>query len=245
MRASHTYLLLGALVLTAAILPQAVRAQGVDYCATYSDTGWTIDFTENASTGLLLGTGDAFNGVEWLVSGARVALADGQSHLVLTLINPNMFDSPGCGDGTGFADYGTYSGLVTGDEGGPYTYNPRLLNSCNQSFIEPMIITEGECPNPNNTEAEAAARGYRIEAPYPNPFAEETLVRLTVREAQHVRAEVYDALGRRVGVLHDGPVAAGSEQALRLDGRGLAGGAYVVRFTGEAFTASRKVLLVK
>ena len=59
------------------------------------------------------------------------------------------------------------------------------------------------------------------------------------------RAEVYDALGRRVTVLHDGPVAAGAEQELRLDGRGLAGGVYVVRFTGEAFTASRKVLLVK
>ena len=66
-----------------------------------------------------------------------------------------------------------------------------------------------------------------------------------MREAQHVRAEVYDALGRRVAVLHDGPVAADAEQALRLEGRGLAAGSYVVVFTGETFTASRQVQLVK
>ena len=99
---------------------------------------------------------------------------------------------------------------------------------------------------PTDAEVETAlAEAYRIEAPYPNPFTEETLLRLTVREAQHVRAEVYDALGRRVVVLHDGPVAADAEQTLRLDGRGLTGGVYVVRFTGDTFTASRKVLLVK
>ena len=103
-------------------------------------------------------------------------------------------------------------------------------------YTEPSTNAEGEA---------AMAEAYRIEAPYPNPFADETLVRLTVREAQHVRAEVYDALGRRVGVLHDGPFAAGVTQTLRLDGRGLTGGVYVVRFKGDTFTASRKVLLVK
>ena len=245
MRAPYTFLL-GALAL-AAVQPQAVRAQNVDYCATRTSTGWTIDFTENPTTGLLLGTADSFNGIGWLVSGARVALADGQSHLVLTLINPNMFNDPGCGDGTGmYADYGSLSGLVLGGEDGVYTYNPRLLNSCHDSQIWGMTIREGTCSMIINTEGETAvAEGYQLEAAYPNPFAEETLVRLTVREAQHVRAEVYDALGRRVAVLHDGPVAADAEQALRLEGRGLAAGSYVVVFTGETFTASRQVQLVK
>ncbi len=86
---------------------------------------------------------------------------------------------------------------------------------------------------------------YRLEAAYPNPFAQETVVRLAVRDAQTVRVEVYDALGRRVRVLHEGPVASGVTQTLRLDGSGLAGGVYLVRLTGETFTASQKVLLVK
>jgi hypothetical protein len=245
MRASPTYLLLGALVLIVAVQPQAVRAQTVDYCATRTFNGWTIEFTENPSTGMLLGTGDSFNGIGWLVTGARVPLADGESHLVLSLINPNMFDDSGCTDGAGFGDYGSFSGRVTGGEDGVYTYNPRTLNSCNHVSQWFMTITEGDCPTINTEDEAAVGRGYRVDAAYPNPFAEETLVRLAVHEAQHVRAEVYDALGRRVAVLHDGPIGADVTQTLRLDGRGLAPGPYVVRFTGEAFTASRKVLLVK
>jgi uncharacterized repeat protein (TIGR01451 family) len=97
------------------------------------------------------------------------------------------------------------------------------------------------------TDAEedlALAESYRIDAAYPNPFTNEATVRFAVREAQSVRAEVYDALGRRVQVLHDGPVLADALQTLRIDGRGLADGVYVVRFTGETFTASQKVLVV-
>ncbi|MEP0547962.1 MAG: proprotein convertase P-domain-containing protein [Rhodothermales bacterium] len=107
-----------------------------------------------------------------------------------------------------------------------------------------LFYTENQPPVAME-DASAMAAAYRIDAAYPNPFAEESVVRFAVRDAQTVRAEVYDALGRRVQVLHDGPVAASAEQTLRIDGRGLAGGVYVVRFAGETFTASQKVLLVK
>lgn len=103
-------------------------------------------------------------------------------------------------------------------------------------YAEPTVEAEAGVP---------LAEAYRLEAAFPNPFAEETLVRFAVREAQEVRAEVYDALGRLVRVLHDGPLEAGQEQALRFDARGLASGTYVVRLTGEAFSASQKVLLVR
>ena len=246
MKAPRTFLLLGALVLSTAVLPQAVRAQDGNYCLRWNNAaGWTIDFTENLTTGLLIGTGSSGTDIDWLASGARVALDNGESHLVITLINPNMHDAPGCTDGTGFADYGSYSGRVTGGEDGVYTYNPRLLNSCGPQGTQFLTVTEGGCVAVAAEGETTVSEGYELEAAYPNPFAEETLVRLTVREAQHVRAEVYDALGRRVGVLHDGPVAAEVMETLRLDGGGLAGGVYVVRFTGETFAASRTVFLVK
>jgi hypothetical protein len=40
-------------------------------------------------------------------------------------------------------------------------------------------------------------------------------------------------------------VAAGRTEALRLDAQGLASGVYLVRVTGEAFTATRRVTLVR
>ena len=116
------------------------------------------------------------------------------------------------------------------------------VGSLNQWAL--LFYTEN-LPPVGTEDGSAMVGAYRIDAAYPNPFAEEAIVRFAVRDAQPVRAEVYDALGRRVQVLHDGPVAAEAEQTLRIDGRGLAGGVYVVRVTGETFTASQRVVLVK
>ena len=77
---------------------------------------------------------------------------------------------------------------------------------------------------------------YAVDA-YPNPFRAGTgaTVDLAVRAAQDVTVGVYDVLGRRVAVLHDGPVAAGTTERLRLTGQGLASGVYLVRVVGERF----------
>ena len=48
---------------------------------------------------------------------------------------------------------------------------------------------------------------------------------------------VYDALGRRVATVHDGPVAA--EQAFTVDVSGLPAGVYVVRASGGVASAQR------
>ncbi len=103
-------------------------------------------------------------------------------------------------------------------------------------YTEPSTDVEDEA---TLTEA------YRIAAAFPNPFARSTAVRFTVREAQAVRAEVYDLLGRRVQTLLDARIPANVEQTLRVTGDALAGGTYVVQFTGETFTASQKVTVLK
>jgi hypothetical protein len=56
---------------------------------------------------------------------------------------------------------------------------------------------------------------------------------------------VYDVLGRRVAVLHDGPLAAERTERLALSAQGLASGVYLVRVAGEAFTATRRLTVVR
>ncbi len=63
---------------------------------------------------------------------------------------------------------------------------------------------------------------------YPNPFAQSATVALTLGDETRVRVAVYDVLGREVAVLADGALAAGRHD-LRLDGRGLPAGVYLVR----------------
>lgn len=86
---------------------------------------------------------------------------------------------------------------------------------------------------------------YRFTMPYPNPFNPEARFSLMVRRAQHVEVAVYDALGRRVQVLHDGPFAAGTAQAFVVEGQGFQSGVYFIRAIGETFVATQQATLVK
>ncbi|MDX1419634.1 MAG: T9SS type A sorting domain-containing protein [Rubricoccaceae bacterium] len=89
-----------------------------------------------------------------------------------------------------------------------------------------------------------ALASFALSEARPNPSTTEARFTLEVPSAQGVRAEVFDALGRRVAVLHDGPMEAGA-RALVFDGTSLPAGVYVVRVTGEQFTAVRRVTLAR
>lgn len=79
---------------------------------------------------------------------------------------------------------------------------------------------------------------------YPNPFAEATTLRYTLPQAGPVRLEVFDLLGRQVAVVVDGVQPAGVHE-VKLDGRNLSNGLYMVRLTTQAGTATRMVIRMK
>ena len=87
--------------------------------------------------------------------------------------------------------------------------------------------------------------GFQLSAAYPNPFRQEANLKLEVATPQAVRLEVYDMLGRRVALLHDGDLAAGREHVFTLSGAALSSGVYTVRAVGDSFTASSRVTLMK
>jgi len=92
------------------------------------------------------------------------------------------------------------------------------------------------------TSAEdGAPRAFRVGDPFPNPAASGATLPLRLDRAEHVRATVYDLLGRPVAVVHDAPLAAGTEHRIAVDG--LPSGRYVVVVRGESF-AERRALTV-
>jgi hypothetical protein len=78
---------------------------------------------------------------------------------------------------------------------------------------------------------------------YPNPFQGQTRFTLTLRAPQHVRIAVYDVLGRRTMLLHDGALAAVETHHFTFDGAGLAAGLYLLRIDGERFQETLGVVL--
>jgi hypothetical protein len=93
--------------------------------------------------------------------------------------------------------------------------------------------------------ADEAPRPFRLAAPRPNPFTASTRLELSVQDPTDVTVAVFDALGRRVALLHEGALRVGT-YALRLDAGDLPPGLYLIRATdGRGNTATRSVALVR
>jgi hypothetical protein len=79
---------------------------------------------------------------------------------------------------------------------------------------------------------------------YPNPFNPATVIAFSLAEPTLVRLEVFDLLGRRVAVLADEGMAAGTHR-VTFDAGDLASCMYVYRLEAGDFVASRRMLLAK
>ncbi len=86
---------------------------------------------------------------------------------------------------------------------------------------------------------------HRLSNVSPNPASGVAFVSLAVAEAQTVRAELYDALGRRVATVFDGAVGARETVRLTAAPAGLAAGTYVLRVAGETFSDARRLTVAR
>ena len=87
--------------------------------------------------------------------------------------------------------------------------------------------------------------GYALTQPHPNPTSGTAELTLAVDAAQAVRAELFDIAGRRVASVFEGPLRPGTDLTLAVQGADLPAGVYLVRVTGETFTAARRVVLTR
>jgi dienelactone hydrolase len=79
---------------------------------------------------------------------------------------------------------------------------------------------------------------------FPNPFNPATRISYTLNGPCRVRIEVFDASGRLVSALKDGPEPAGEREAV-FDANGLSSGPYVVALSVDGKLRTRKMMLVK
>ncbi len=107
--------------------------------------------------------------------------------------------------------------------------------------VEPVVPVSAEeepegGPEPGKPVAELGAA-------YPNPSSGAVTVPLVLPEAAEVSVAVFDVLGRRVAVLHDGRLGAG-EHTFDLNGAVFPPGVYVVRAEvgGQRFTERLTVM---
>ena len=130
------------------------------------------------------------------------------------------------GDGETVAVRLDAAGLAEG------VYTARLLVQRRDGSGEALAEVPVTLTVSRSTDAEDGAEA--VEATrlsvYPNPSRCASTVTLVLAEAADVAVAVYDVLGRRVAVLHEGRVEAGTSE-LRFDGSRLPAGPYLVRAT--------------
>ena len=79
---------------------------------------------------------------------------------------------------------------------------------------------------------------------YPNPFNPSTTISFSVPKAGAVTLEVFDIRGRKVAEVFKGELEA-KDHTVNFNGEGLSSGTYFYRVTGDGFSATEKMQLVK
>lgn len=120
------------------------------------------------------------------------------------------------------------------------------------ALTDPPFLVDGTVPPVGSftftllhvTDAEGSAppAAFALDAPAPNPVMTHAALQLHLNRSQPVRIDVFDVLGRRVAVLHDGTLPAGAHD-LTLDVRALPRGVYFVRARGAEAQATRRFVV--
>jgi hypothetical protein len=118
------------------------------------------------------------------------------------------------------------TGMGPGTEGGVFR------------TVEPVFPVSAE-GGPAGTET----RNFGLEV-YPNPSAASVTVTLSLKATASVCVTVFDALGREVAVLHDGPLVAGMHR-LAFDGASLPAGVYLVRVESGSDRLTERITLLR
>lgn len=127
-----------------------------------------------------------------------------------------------------------------------YRYRARTLDPGTHRFRLRQIDTDGRSEWSQEIELSIGLdQAYHVSTPYPNPAHNQATIDLIVREAQHVRATLHDALGREVAVLYDDRLSGNQPKHLRIDGRRMTSGAYFLRVVGTNFSVTRHVTLTR
>ena len=85
---------------------------------------------------------------------------------------------------------------------------------------------------------------FALEANYPNPFNPQTTIPFSVSATGQVRLAIYDMLGREVGLLVDGQLAAG-QYRITWEAGDRPSGSYLVRMDAGGQTFTRTMVLLK
>ena len=138
-----------------------------------------------------------------------------------------------------------------------YQYEAEGLEIGTHSFRLRVATEEGDPRYTAPVTAQVALQSPYQLVTYPNPARDHATIQLAVQESQAVAVGVYDMLGRRVASLYmlgrrvaslyDGSLAAQTMRRIPLEvgDQNLTSRTYFIRVTGEHFTTTEQMVVVR
>jgi len=149
-------------------------------------------------------------------------------------------------DGEPFTRIGFVDGAGTTQERRSYSFTTDALDPGSHEFrLRQVDVNGASTLGPKASVSIGLRQPYVLSQVAPNPVRDRATVTLEVKKQQQVRAELFNVLGQRVRVLHDGPVGPGSEQVITVNSGDLSSGIYFIRVEGDTFRDTRKFVRVR
>ena len=155
--------------------------------------------------------------------------------------------SMGAGEQGGWAKVGFVRGAGTSSSAHEYAYNDQSLQPGRYAYRIKQVDQNGTFSYYGNAEVEIglAAREFKLESAYPNPFNPSTNIEFVLAENGHAGLKVFNLLGQQVATLFDQVAEAGKLYTVRFDASQLPTGIYFARLEAGNQRAMKKLLYVR
>lgn len=225
-------------------------------------TGSLVDVSGGSNTSL--GAPPSDTNQDWVVVAKRTdvplpvelsafeATVDGPGVAVLQWTTASETDNAGFdvlhqAPGTeAFASLGFVDGTGTTSAPRSYRFRATDLSAGTHTFRLQQVDVDGATTLSDPTEVTLVpSRAVALSAPAPSPVHTRATMTLSVPTPQRVRVSLFDVLGRRVRVLHDGAVSPAQPVMVTVRADQFAPGIYFVRAVGEQATTTRRIAIVR
>jgi hypothetical protein len=119
-----------------------------------------------------------------------------------------------------------------------------LIGSLGYSGLQAIALSPDAAAGVNNPVGHVIPTSFSLEQNFPNPFNPTTLIQFSIPQTSKINLKIFDALGRVVITLAEGPRQPGVYQVL-FDASHLASGIYYYRLTAGSFTDIKRMILIK
>jgi hypothetical protein len=147
---------------------------------------------------------------------------------------------------TAFRTVGSVEGQGTTADATDYRFRVADLAPGTYQFRLRQVDVDGsESFSGVRTATIGLAEAFALSPMAPHPVQSKSSSVLQVQSAGDVTVELYDLLGRRVQVLHDGPMLPSTPLSLTVDAERLPSGVYFLRARGESFQTTQRISVVR